>query len=250
MTTNMTSLTRRIYSRAPVVEAVIDFQVTQPPDFQITMLKQVVAEGYFPYSSEEDLWEISKVFSPSGDEIKTEKRRLGYRYRSSDQKYILQVRQKGFTLSRLAPYIHWEEFSTEAKRLWERFEAVTNPRQVERAAVRYVNRLDLPLPVTDLKQFLTVCPDAPDKLGGHTIAYLMQLQQLQPELNATLVLNQATVPPVRPGVISIILDLDLFSTLSSDKPRPDLWRLIDSLHGRVEQIFETCITDEVRRLIE
>ena len=63
-------------------------------------------------------------------------------------------------------------------------------------------------------------------------------------------IGQATVPPVRPGVISIILDLDLFSTLSSDKPRPDLWRLIDSLHGRVEQIFETCITDEVRRLIE
>ncbi|HQR65841.1 MAG TPA: TIGR04255 family protein [Thermoanaerobaculia bacterium] len=163
---------------------------------------------------------------------------------------MLQMRLKGFTFSRLAPYTHWEEFSSEANRLWERYEAVTKPVLVERAAVRYVNRLDLPLPVTDLKRFLTVCPDAPNALGGQTIAYFMQLQQRQTEVDATLVLNESTVPPVRPGVISIILDLDLFSMIKKDMPRPELWPLLTSLHDRVEKVFETCITDDVRGLIE
>jgi uncharacterized protein (TIGR04255 family) len=70
-------------------------------------------------------------------------------------------------------------------------QSVTKPKLINRLALRYVNRLDLPLPVGDLKYYLRtvpeVSPDLPQGLSG----YFMQLQIPQEDISAILILNQA-----------------------------------------------------------
>src|SRR5207253_4384748 len=101
---------------------------------------------------------------------------IGYTFTSSDGLQAFQSRLDGFTFSRLAPYNGWESFCSEARRLWNIYREVTQPQAVTRAAVRYINRLDLPLPIRDLKDYLRtvpeVSPDLPQGLSG----YFMQLQ--------------------------------------------------------------------------
>jgi hypothetical protein len=72
---------------------------------------------------------------------------IGWRFVSPDKLHVFQARLNGFTFSRLPPYVDWESFRTEARRLWDLYRAVANPIAPTRIAVRYINRLDLPLPI-------------------------------------------------------------------------------------------------------
>ena len=79
--------------------------------------------------------------------------------------------------------------------------------------------------------------------------YFMQLQLPQVDLNAMLVLNQALIPPPAPKIVSVLLDIDLYS--DSDLPSDDqgLWERFEAFHDRKNKVFEASITDRVRRLI-
>jgi len=117
-----------------------------------------------------------------------------------------------------------------------------------RVALRYINRLDLPMPMDNLNTYLRtypeVGPDLPQSLAG----FLMQLQIPHEDIKAFLVLNQAMVPPAREGVASMILDLDLFRTSNLPQSDEEIWEYFEILRTRKNEIFEGCITDATRRL--
>jgi len=168
---------------------------------------------------------------------------------SMDQRQIFQARIDGFTFSRLAPYDRWESFRDEARRLWAAYRMIAQPERVTRIAVRYVNRLDLPLPLRDFKDYLRTVPEVSPALPQGLTNFFMQLHIPQDDLDAMLLLNQAMIPPAHGGVVSVVLDIDLFR--SKDLPDDDdsMWGIFEQLHTRKNDIFEGCITDLTRELI-
>ena len=104
-------------------------------------------------------------------------------------------------------------------------------------------------PFEDFKDYLRtvpeVSPDLPQGLSG----YFMQLQIPQEDLRAMLILNQAIIPPPTPKVVSVLLDIDLGREIEL----PDTeaaWDVLEQLHTRTDQVFEACITDRTRELID
>ena len=74
------------------------------------------------------------------------------------------------------------------------------PEAIERLAVRYINRIDVPSPGIDLKQYFRtspeISPDLPQELSG----YFMQLTLPQPDLGGAVLINQAIIPPPKPDM--------------------------------------------------
>ncbi|MEX0715024.1 MAG: TIGR04255 family protein [Planctomycetaceae bacterium] len=181
-------------------------------------------------------------------ETSTRAQQVGYAFKSVDEKRILQAQLGGFTLSRLAPYDGWAPFRDDAQRLWNVYRDGVRPEEITRLAVRYINRIDIPLPFTELKDYLRtvpeVSPDLPQTLSG----LFMQLSIPQEDISSTAILTEAQVDPARPGVASIILDTDLFR--ASELPQGDdsIWNVFEVLHDRKNEIFEACITDSTRSL--
>ena len=103
--------------------------------------------------------------------------------------------------------------------------------------------------MVDLKDFLRtvpeVSPDLPQSLNG----YFMQLQIPQEDIQAMVILNQAIIPPSNPDVTSILLDIDV-SKESYLLLEDDFWEDLEILHTKLDLVFESCITDKVRELIE
>jgi uncharacterized protein (TIGR04255 family) len=120
---------------------------------------------------------------------------------------------------------------------------------VKRTAVRYVNRIDIPLPCHDLKEFFRtvpeVSPDLPQGLSG----YFMQLQIPQADISAMAVINQMMVPSQIPDAISVILDIDIFQEHSLMTGHT-FWEILEQLHGKLDSVFEACITNQTRELIK
>lgn len=238
------------YSKAPITEALIDLQVTLPDEITVADLARVNIGGEIGYPHRRNRF-ASETQIALGEQLGTATRQthIGYTFVSSDERQIVQVRLDGFTFSRLAPYDRWETFRREAHRLWKFYRSVAEPVNVTRAAVRYINRLDLPLAMEDFKDYLRtvpeVAPDLPQGLSG----YFMQLAIPQEDIGASLLLNETLLSPPDPDTVSILLDIDLFRVFEPPIEEEDVWRLLDQFRARKNEVFEACITDRTRELI-
>src|SRR5207237_2951106 len=121
---------------------------------------------------------------------------------------------------------------------------------ITRIGVRYINKIDIPLPAVDLKQYLRTAPDISPDMRQGIAGFFMQLQIPQEDLKAMLYVNEALIPPPNPNVISVILDLDLFRGEDLPTNDEDLWQIFEQFRDRKNQLFEAYITDRTRRLIE
>ena len=238
------------YAHAPLTEALIDIRVELPSEVGLSKLAEVRHEQEVDYPKQEELF-IVQGHMTVGPEIGASATRTsnGYRFVSKDGRQIFQARLDGFTFNRLAPYEDWNTFRDEARRLWNSYRAITSPKNVTRIGVRYINRIDLPLPINDFKDYLRTVPEISRGMSQGLSSYFMQLQLPQVDLNAMLVLNQALIPPPAPKIVSVLLDIDLYSDSDLPSNEQGLWERFEAFHDRKNKVFEASITDRVRRLI-
>lgn len=240
---------RRHYPKAPITEAIIEIRGTVQSATSVASLLDLQRGEEARYPNRHDRVQFSGEFS-LGAVIgtSTQQTQNGYIFSSDDGRQVVQASLEGFAFSRTRPYESWEPFRDEARRLWARYRAVTGTAEVVRVAVRYINRIDLPLPLGDFAEYLRtvpeVSPDLPQGLSG----YLMQLQMPLDEFGSTLVLNQALLPRNESSVVPILLDIDVFRIVNKTIDDDELWEMLEELHSQEGNAFEACLTDKAREL--
>lgn len=245
---------QRHLKNAPITEAIIDFRTKLPPTFDIKkllLLKEDLSDK-FPKFEE-------YRFIKSGFEIKEGKPVSalpedhgihGCFLRPEDEKKVVQFRIDGFTYSQLKPYTHWKEFVSEAKELWKLYADKAQPEFVTRIAVRYINHMDLPLPITDFSKYLTAPPNVPKELPGSLGRFLSKVVIYNSETDISANITQALEKSVTPNYVTIILDVDAYKFGEFDSNNDDIWPIFEELHDIKNQIFFNSITEETARLFE
>jgi uncharacterized protein (TIGR04255 family) len=176
-------------------------------------------------------------------------RHIGYKLDSQDDKQITQVRLDTFVFSRLAPYDRWETFHAEARRLWQIYSGLFTPK-IKRVGVRYINRIDIPSSIpggVDLDDYFLTAPKITPALPQSMSNYFMRLQ-IPMSNGVTLVITQTGVPPPDQAFVSSLLDIDV-SVQGEKLDESSAWERINSLRDVKNMVFESCITNRVRELI-
>jgi uncharacterized protein (TIGR04255 family) len=196
----------------------------------------------------------------AGGTAKTVQKSLGWCFRNADGVHIYQARLNGFGVSRLAPYQDWRTFSGEARRLWNRYCDMVKPGVVQRLGLRYINRIDIPLPLDDFGEYLItaplVSPHLPQGLSNYVMSLTIPIDDVvtaaitEAILNQNAVPNQAFVPPVRPNTVSILLDIDVSQMVSDPVTEDQVWERFEELRKIKNHVFESCITDRTRELFQ
>ncbi len=233
------------YSRAPVTEAIIAFQVELPEEVKLSDLERCQDAAY----PTKRILAAQSGAPEGGNGAAAPSQPEGFLFVSADDKQLFQARSDGFLVHRLAPYAGWEPFRDEARRLWGLYRQAVCPRRVARLAVRCINRLDLPLPVVEVKDYLRTFPEVSPDLPQGLAEFFLQLSIPQQDLKSTLLLREMAVPPAGPGVASVVLDIDLFRADDVPAEEAGVWDLLDHLHTRENEVFEACITDRTREVI-
>lgn len=240
------------YPHAPITEAIIDIQCVA--SCALEELANVNADegSSYPYTENMQAARGQMVLSLDAAPIASAtSEALGFLHRSTDRLQIYQARKNGFTFSRLAEYTSWDEISKEARRLWDKYRQVAQPQGINRIAVRYVNRLDLPLPLQDFGVYLKTTPQLSSDLPQGLLGYFMQLSLPLPESHSICVINETIIePPVKPNTVPIVLDIDVFRLTELPASEADLWSQLELLRHEKNRVFEACITDEARRLFQ
>jgi uncharacterized protein (TIGR04255 family) len=245
---------QRHYSKAPITEAVIDLRVVLPEGLTVDRIEDIHTHVIDSFPIKEPLYTGvgSLTFQPGLPlQIDANQQQNGFLFKSKNNEKIFQATLSGFAFNRLAPYKTWEEFSSDAKYLWEIYKDICKPISVTRAAIRFINQLKIPIKEqVDLQDYLRTVPEISPDLPQKTLSsFFMQLQVPQGDLNCMLIINEALAPNTEPEFLTIILDFDLFSQHIWQSNDKEIWQFLEKLRHRKNQAFEACITDQTRRLI-
>ena len=201
------------YARPPIVEAVLDIQVELPAGTSLSDLQRCQRKVKKDYPFQKTVQQFNgEVTLGTSVTTSTSSEATGYAFYSSDGKQLFQATRAGFTHNRLAPYLGWETFVEESKRLWDEYRRIVRPIRITRLALRYINRFNILLPIVKLEDFfrtyLEVARDLPQTLAGFFLQFHLPL----PDDKATVAITKTLVEPVVPGSTSVLLDLDLYRT--------------------------------------
>ncbi len=238
------------YDRAPIAEALIDIQVELPDGVGLTDLEGIHRRLRTDYPNRRNLMTVeSEISTVAGISASASQHQVGYAFVSQNTKQIVQYRLNGFAFSRLAPYDRWETFSGEAKRLWSQYRRIAKPERITRVAVKYTNRLELPRPPGDFRDYLRTLPDVSTALPQAVSGFFMRLQIPLVDISCMLVLTEAMLPEQSDESVPILLDIDIFRTYDVPYDDESLWAFLEALRLRKNQVFEGCITERVKELI-
>ena len=243
----------RHLANAPITEAIIDFRVKLPEGFQAEQFSGLEdrLRDQFPKVEKRNLM-VSHFGVEEGKPIPptTQMRGLyGFFFRSEDGLHVAQFRTDGFTFSRLKPYTNWERVFPEAYKLWDLYVETASPEFITRIAVRYINRINIPLPVKELTQYLTAPPKVPAGLPASLNSFLTRLVVSEPDTGIASTITQA-LEKVESDFVTIILDIDTYRKEEFEISDENIIPAFEKLHEIKNRVFFSSITEDTVRLFE
>lgn len=239
----------QVLKKAPITEGLIDIRVKLSPELDVRQIDSIYEpiKSEYPQKQEQRLSQVQVEQKPDENIVKSLSKINGYRYTSSDKKRIIQARLDGFTFSRLHPYATWEELRSEAHRLWLLYQKVTSPHLITRVALRYINNLNIPMPIRDFGDYLTAPPLVPEGLPQGVSSFLTRVVIHEPSVGANAIIIQA-LEQVSTDVAPVILDIDVFKLQPEGVEEKEAWDIIEKLRHFKNQIFFESITDKLKEM--
>jgi uncharacterized protein (TIGR04255 family) len=245
---------RIIFKNAPITEAILDIRATLPRDTKLESLLNVydaVKESY-PNKRERLAFQGQFQFRPN---ILPELREVtggpdGYLFSSADGKRTIQARLDGFTFNQLKPYDRWETFREQGRKLWEIYLSLSKPGEVTRVALRYINRIEIPLPMNDFKDYIITTPEIAPGIPQGLASFLMRLVIPVDKLQAVAIITEYMEPASPSNVLPLILDIDVFRQGSFDVHSAAIWDIFENLHDLKNDIFFRSITEKAKQLFD
>lgn len=242
-----------VFPNAPITEALLDIRVELPED--VTLAKLEIFHGFvkerFPEKQERVSFTAGFKLSPAGPEVlPTSGRPDGYLFRSPNEKKIVQARLDGFTFNKLKPYENWKVFRSEARELWNFYFQITNPIKITRIALRYINLIEIPLPMKNFKEYILTLPEIAPKLPQALAHFFIQLVIPNPDIEATAIITQTIGNSPNSQRLPLILDIDVFREVIYIDNKVEMWDEFEKLRTLKNDIFFNSITEKTKELFK
>lgn len=204
-------------AQAPIVEAVLEVRTRAEVHWEELVvaerLKKELPDYPLVQSKREVRHELKLDSGQPAEQTIQDMGWTGLQLQSADKLHIAQFHRDSFVFSRLQPYHSWDQFRSEALRLWQIHEALAQPAEIHRLGLRFINWILLPRG-SCIEDYLQIIPKTPlgldlpfagffhhDTLGvpGHPYA-INTIRTMQPPQGS---------PAEGAG---LILDIDVFTT--------------------------------------
>jgi uncharacterized protein (TIGR04255 family) len=234
-------------SRAPILEALVDFRVEPDPAFVLESLKQPMHAALGPELFPEVITQKHAMIQVGLGVSVAAQDDVGFLLRSADQLHAVQAQRGGFSFSRLRPYMDWEELVAGARAAWSCYVEIAKPRRVTRVAVRTINRMELPLPVGELRDWVRTIPDIPSKLPQGVSEVFARI--VLPTRDGNMVVLTEALEPTPLGVTHcvVILDIDVFRQAEFSLGEAP-WSALEPMRQLKNDFFFECVTPRTLEL--
>ena len=241
------------FTNAPIVETLLDIRTELPSAVTLDHLRsfqQVIKEQY-PNVQERQMWSGGIKMKPDGPPVVVEQAGGpdGYLFSSENKHQSVQVRFDGFTFNKRKPYDRWDTFRDEAKSHWERFRGHTSPEKVTRIALRYINRIEIPMPLRDFKDYILTGVEIAPKLPQNINSFFIRLVIPHEASDCVAILTETIEPPTE-EICPFIFDIDAYIEGEFEVGSDSIWESFEHLRDFKNQLFFDSITDRAKELFK
>jgi uncharacterized protein (TIGR04255 family) len=241
------------FPNPPITEALLDIRVNLPSEVKLQDLLSFQEDIKSDFSEKKERhtgsFQIKTGAAP--EMVSSSDRTDGYLFLSKEKNKIVQARLDGFTFNKLKPYSDWDKFSGEAKYLWEHYVHIAKPVNIVRLALRYINRILIPLPFKDFKEYILTTPEVAPGISQTLAGYFFQLVIPNPEINATAIVTE-TIEKIddKAQFLPLIFDIDVSRNIILEPSSVDIWKIMGELRSFKNQIFLNSLTERAKELFK
>lgn len=227
---------------APIAEAVIHWRSRAGHWRPVDELKEILAQKLpdYPHPKSQQSLELEAQVDPYGVSSTRVRQDVahGLRLVSADKLYIVQFTRDGVVFSRLAPYDTWDGFSTRGRKVWDLFQEIAEPSQVERLGVRFINRIPVGTP-GEVGEYLKNPPEFLETASLPIESFLYQSRHSVPgqpfEINIIRTIQPPT--PQQANEYGLIVDIDVGTTSPLANDEAVLEEKLEQMHQLKNQVF-------------
>lgn len=242
----------------PIVEAVLDLDCDLAPAFDLGALQKPFFAAFSDrYPSAQRKMYVDYVSSPEPAASPTAELGRGVhalRVMAADGRQFVQLRSKGFSFNRLAPYTSLSDYLPEIRRTWDLYVGLASPLLVRRVRLRYINRIDLPGGAAEggLAEYFSIGPSLPSSMGLTSEGFLVQQLGLETSSGHRARIILGTDGPVVPGsgLLTAILDIEV---AADEEREPADWEglqsRIEELRALKNRVFQNTLTERCRQIL-
>jgi len=172
------------------------------------------------------------------------------RFASEDGKTLLQVAENLLAVNRMPPYDEWGRYESVVEECFREYTRHWKPARVDRAAVRYVSKIDIPRPEVNLEEYLNLFPVLPEfpKKPATNIAVSYEVQGVQEGDVVLTSLRQ--YPSADPEGTTFLMLWHYAATggLPADTQQVQSW--LGKAHDFLGELVRSTFTDESLRLFD
>jgi uncharacterized protein (TIGR04255 family) len=240
------------FPNAPITEAVLDIRVELPEKVKLEDLEAYQADISERFPEKKERISFAGGFQISKDGYSTiapEHKINGYLFKSQADKKIVQPSLGGFSFNKLNPYDSWESFCKEGRELWDLYSQKYKPTKITRIALRYINRIEIPLPMKEFEEYILTFPQIAPKLPQGIANFIMQLVIPNAEIEASAMITLA-MEEIKDKNLPLIFDIDVSRNSVYVDDKEKIWSDFENLRVFKNEIFFNSITDKTKELFE
>lgn len=244
------------FRNSPITEAIFDIRVSLPNETTLEDLEEFQKEVKIDFPKKEPRISLTGSLNLEAitEAIPLSSSRDGWILVSGDSKRITQIRLDGFTFSRLKPYENWNKFYSEAYELWQNYAKIACPQEINRVALRYINRIEIPFSgPLNLKDYIRTTPEVSSDLPVTIVDQFMRLVIVHEKyLPSQAIVTQTIDKNSDHNILPIILDIDVFQEVSVSPEDNDKIKSFfeENLRSFRNEIFFRSITDKAKELFQ
>lgn len=239
------------YANPQISEAVCEFRLSPDSKWDLTipgLIYEKVCKD-FPHKEQRLIQEVRLIQDPEGlqQQTHTSERIL---FLTNNRKTFIQVGSHFLSINRLKPYSTWEQFKPNIEKAFSALKEIIDVKELQRIGLRYINRFEIPGHSVNLDDYFGFRPflveDLPQDMMNFSIRCLLPFF----DERDTCRLNLTNAVPEKPGNTGFLLDLDYSSAPPQTVSAKKALGWVEAAHQQVEQVFEACITDRLRAILE
>lgn len=240
------------YKNPPVLEALCEFQFIpkQPWDLTVPGLIYERVKENFPDKQQQIGIGLQLRPTEKGIEHKVEPAPPRIQFFKSDKTALIQVAPDLLVVNQLKPYPTWSKFKPMIIDSFNVYKDVANPKGFRRIGLRYINNLNFSTEEIELKDYFKYYPFVPDNIPKPLGSFLTRVEFPYENGKENLILSLGSILSQKQNNTSLVLDID-YAMISPEYISFDnIPEWLEKAHERIENIFESCITDKLRNIFE
>jgi uncharacterized protein (TIGR04255 family) len=245
---------RRILTHNSIIEALLDFQVISPANANIYSFESIFEgiKNNYPIKQLTSKHQAKFVMNGSDKpDLETRSDINGFMFKSADGGHIFQARRDGFTINYVKSYADWESFLAEAKKMWKLYFSTISPTKIQRIGLRYINKINIPAPIDNLKDYILTYPEIAEELPQGMEEFFSRIViPSENGLDHAIITMTFDLPSCSDKNLALVFDIDVFRLIEINADNDKvIYDTVDSIKEFANKIFFGSLTEKALGLL-